>query len=265
LPFEERVSILLAAWRGLNTGLDDHRRVALLLRSYRDRRMANYPLQGSVACSRIYGLFSLVDEVNEVPGEIVECGVGRGGSLAAFVYAVSALKSSKAVYGFDSFAGFPSASVEDLGSRVRETGKVSGWKDTSPELISSIFEFDRQDAASLLNNHDVTLRIIPGFFEETLGSNLPAKIALLHVDCDLYDSTKTVLDRCLPKMSPGGIIIFDEYHDDRWPGCRRAADEVCGSRGLEVVYFDRAARFGVRMPAPGAASQIERSPCKHIA
>jgi hypothetical protein len=231
--------------------------------------MANYPLQASGAYSRIYGLFSLVAEVNEVPGEIVECGVGRGGSLAAFVYAVSALQSSKVVFGFDSFAGFPPASVQDLGSRVKETGKVSGWKDTSPELISSIFEFDRQDAASLLNKHDVTLKIIPGFFEHTLASNLPAKIALLHVDCDLYDSTVTVLEHCLPKMSPGGIIIFDEYHDDRWPGARRAADEACSKHGLDVVYFDRAARFGVRIPRPsdvGAlTSNIERSQCKHIA
>lgn len=212
--------------------------------------MENYPLQPSRMYARIHGLFDLVDEVSQVGGDIVECGVGRGISLAALVYAVSYSRLGKVVYGFDSFSGFPAAAAQDLGDRVKETDKIpSGWTDTSEELIASIFEFDRESAESLLERHDVVVKLIPGFFENTLVTNLPKEIALLHVDCDLYDSTRTVLEHCLPKMSAGGIVIFDEYHDERWPGAKKAADEVCALQGLEVTYFESAARFGVRMPA----------------
>lgn len=249
LSFEERATALLQFWRGANTGLNYKERYLLVRKTYDDRRMKNYALQSSDHYARIYGFFRLIEELEHVQGDIVECGVGRGISLACLVYAVSFFRLEKLVYGFDSFSGFPPATVHDVGTRVTTTGKPpTGWSDTSPDLIRSIFECDRAIPESLLRAYDVHVEIVPGFFIETLSNNLPTRIAFLHVDCDLYESTKIVLEHGLPRMSPGGIVIFDEYHDERWPGAKKAADEVCSTRGLNIEYLAVAGRYGIRIP-----------------
>ncbi|MBV6396419.1 MAG: hypothetical protein HFACDABA_02017 [Anaerolineales bacterium] len=249
LSSEERATALLQFWRGANTGLNDKERYLLVRKAYDDRRMKNYALQRSGRYARIYGFFRLIEELGPVQGDIVECGVGRGISLACLVYAVSFFRLEKMVYGFDSFSGFPPATVQDIGTRVTTVDKPpTGWGDTSPDLIRSIFECDRAIPESLLRAHDVRLEIVPGFFHETLSNNLPKRIAFLHVDCDMYESTKIVLEHGLPRMSPGGIVIFDEYHDEHWPGAKKAADEVCAARGLKIEYLAVAGRYGIRIP-----------------
>ena len=249
LSLQEREEILLQLWRGVNTGLDYRQRYLLLRAAYDDRRMKNYPMLSSNEYARVYGLFHLIGELNQVEGHIVECGVGRGVSLAYLVYAVSFFRLEKAVYAFDSFSGFPPATIHDLGSRVNKVGQPPpGWSDTSPELVSSVFEFDKAQETSLLHEHDVRLEIVPGFFKDTLPDKLPSQIAFLHVDCDLYDSTKVVLEQCLPRMSAGGLVILDEYHDERWPGVKKAVGEVCAIWNLSVAYFDAVRRYGIRIP-----------------
>jgi hypothetical protein len=205
---------------------------------------------GSNDCARSYGFFWAVDQVSGVEGDIVECGVGRGLSLASLTYAASFFGLDKKVFGFDSFGGFPMATIEDTGQRIKSTAEVPpGWANTSPELVQSVFDGDQISGQSLLRKHPVQVKLIKGFFEASLISeNLPARIALLHADADMYASTKTILERCLPRMSPKGIVIFDEYHDERWPGCRMAADEICREKGFTIEYFDHVGRHGVRIP-----------------
>jgi hypothetical protein len=236
-------------WAALKKGLNFQDRYLLMQCAYRDRRMKNYPLLSSMAYARNYGLFRAISEVRQVPGEVVECGVGRGLSLAPLVYAVALFQLDKIVYAFDSFAGFPAATPDDIGGRVEETGVApAGWSDTSPELIRSILEQDRSDGDSLLQGRNVPLEIVRGYFEDTMPGHLPASIAFLHVDCDLYQSIRVVLEYALPRVSPGGLVIFDEYHDALWPGAKKAADEACAARGYAIQYFPAIQRFGIRVP-----------------
>ena len=69
------------------------------------------------------------------------------------------------------------------------------------------------------------------------------------MDCDLYESYKTVLELCLPRMAEGGLIVFDEYGTEAWPGAKRAADEVCAAHNLTIEYLGFAQRYGARVPA----------------
>jgi hypothetical protein len=70
---------------------------------------------------------------------------------------------------------------------------------------------------------------------------------LLHLDADMYESTLIPLQKCVSLMSKGGIIIFDEYHEfDRWPGVKRATDEVCGPLGLTAEFDRDLSRFVIR-------------------
>ena len=82
---------------------------------------------------------------------------------------------------------------------------------------------------------DSPAEVVPGFFEASLPGSLPEEIFLLHVDCDLYDSTKVVLKLCLPKVAKGGMIILDEYTDqlERRPGAPLAVDEELSGTGFD--------------------------------
>jgi hypothetical protein len=86
-----------------------------------------------------------------------------------------------------------------------------------------------------------TIRTVRGLFEATLRP--PGPIALAHVDCDWYDSVRVCIERVGPLLSPGGVIVFDDYSS--YSGCRRAVDEwLARDAALERVFHRRS--LGVR-------------------
>lgn len=218
------------------------------------RKMRLFPLLESWRYARVYGFFHSIERVRDVPGDIVEFGVGRGNSLAYMVYALAFFEIEKAVYGFDSFEGFAPGSEQDIGQRVTRAGDTPpGWANTSPDLIQAILDLDREKQSvgeSLLRDHPVPVTLVKGFFADTAtDGNLPDQIALLHIDCDMYEPTRQALEACLPRMQPGGLIIFDEYHSaDAWPGEKKAADELSAAWGLEIVFVHAVQRHCIVIP-----------------
>jgi len=72
---------------------------------------------------------------------------------------------------------------------------------------------------------------VPGFVEENQG----VRFSLIHFDCDLYRPTKAALRALWPRLSRGGIMLFDEYGIADWPGETRAVDEFLAENpGLRV-------------------------------
>ena len=132
---------------------------------------------GYTVLKKAYEAISLQD------GLILEFGVRHGSSirqLASF--------TSKPIYGFDSFEGLP----EDW---HQESKEVYSTKGKIPKVPSHV-------------------TLIPGWFEETLSLFLEKHeedVALINIDCDIYSSTKTVLDLLSDRIKKGTIIIFDEY------------------------------------------------------
>ena len=78
------------------------------------------------------------------------------------------------------------------------------------------------------------MKLVKGFFDQTLSS-YEGKIALLHLDGDLYESYKVSLNVLYRKVVRGGIIMFDEYADPRWVGARKAIDEFFADKPEVVV------------------------------
>jgi hypothetical protein len=68
------------------------------------------------------------------------------------------------------------------------------------------------------------VRLKKGWFNDTLPT-YDGDIAILHLDCDLYESYKISLELLYDKVKHGGIIMFDEYDDKRWPGATKAINE----------------------------------------
>ena len=116
-------------------------------------------------------------------GMALEFGVYTGGTLTVIAQA----RNGRDVHGFDSFAGLP----ED-------------WRSRYP---AGAFEVD---AVPTIPGAD----LVVGLFEDTLAGFLadhPGPVAFLHLDADLYSSTRTVLDHVGPRLRPGTVILFDEY------------------------------------------------------
>ena len=77
------------------------------------------------------------------------------------------------------------------------------------------------------------VHLVKGLFDKTLPT-YEGRIALLHLDCDLYESYRVALTTLYEKVSPGGLIMFDEYKDDRWPGATKAIDDFFADKPERV-------------------------------
>lgn len=152
---------------------------------------------------------TLVEKYRSVAGDVVECGVWRGGMSAGLA---SILGENRNYYLFDSFEGLPEATSID-GKRA------IGWQADNAVNNCRTEEHYAHDAMALANVE--TFHVIKGWFNQTLPSFKPAqRIAVLRLDADWYSSTAECLNHLYDKVVPGGLIILDDYYT--WDGCSRA-------------------------------------------
>ena len=151
----------------------------------------------------------------EYGSDVVEVGCNQG-DTAAFLGVVmeECEETERDLVLFDSFSGLPRWTAGDEG--------------TIPDIASpgmlQANPFDVQDAFDFQKCR-IKPRIVPGWFKDTLETGLPERIAFAHLDGDLYDSIKVSLEHCYHRMSPGGVMVIDDYNLTGIPGCKRAADE----------------------------------------
>lgn len=158
--------------------------------------------------SRLTHIYDLAVSV-EVDGAVVECGVFNGGSGALLAKA-----SGRDTWLFDSWEGMPDPSERDVNVRglPAARGRRHGSLDKVVRIIRDLHPEGR-------------VCTVPGWFDESLPRHKSTigPIALLHLDCDWYESVKTCLEHLLPQVSKGGYVIFDDY--GVWEGARQAAHE----------------------------------------
>ncbi len=149
-------------------------------------------------------------------GCIVECGVWRGGMIAALT---EVMGTDRNVYLFDSFEGLPPATDKDGEAAKDYQNKVDAidYHDNCKAEMS--FAESAMKLAKAQNPH-----FIKGYFENTLpGFQFSEEILVLRLDGDWYDSTMQCLDNLYHKMTPGGIVLVDDYY--YWDGCTRAVHD----------------------------------------
>ena len=162
-----------------------------------------------------YALRSVADQ----PGMALEFGVYTGGTLRA----IARGRHGQEVYGFDSFEGLP-----------------ADWR---PGFDTGHFALTG-DAANAIDVPGATL--VKGWFDESLPDFLASHLgpaAFIHIDCDLYSSTRTVLTLLRPRLVPGTVIVFDEFFN--FPGWEqheyRAWTEFVDETGIVFEYLAYAA------------------------
>jgi len=187
--------------------------------------------------ANINNLLHLLNETRNIKGEIAECGVYRGASLITMAIYVRQQGIPKTLHALDSFEGFASSIVKDmeLGGEDIDHKHPGGMNETSYDLVAGkVSRFG-------LNN----VRIHKGFFENTLPGLANLTFSFVHLDCDAYDAYKVCLEFFYPRMSTGGIILFDEYNDPPWPGCNKAVDEFLADKTerLRLIALDNYQKY----------------------
>ena len=173
--------------------------------------------------ARLLAQLVLFDWVSGVPGGIVELGVGSGVSLRGWVHFVAEHGPNRGIWAYDTFTGFPPFAPED-GPEIPELGKrIGGETEIRERPVTK-----REVETSVLSmfDGDVPVNIVEGDIAATLPRHTPpAPVALIFCDADTYAPTKAALDVLWPLLAPGGLIVFDEYGHDPWPGETKAVDE----------------------------------------
>ncbi|MGH9689295.1 MAG: TylF/MycF/NovP-related O-methyltransferase [Candidatus Acidiferrales bacterium] len=196
---------------------------------------------------RLYALIQAVRYVtsNQIPGAMVECGVWKGGSMAAVARTLLGKGDVKReLYLFDTFEGMSAPTSKD----IEYSGK------TAAELIASdpghlcIAPLDTVRAVMHGTGYpSERVHFIQGKVEDTIPSAAPETISLLRLDTDWYESTKHELIHLYPRLSRNGVIIIDDY--GHWEGARRACDEYFPERGAPVFLsrIDYTGRIAVKL------------------
>ena len=181
-------------------------------------------------------LSDLFGFVSNVSGSVVECGVGKGRSFLQFSYLLIQEGKGRELWGFDSFEGFPDPVKEDASVRNPKKGE---WSGTTPEDILEVLSSAGIDTDFLKKN----VHLVPGYFQDSLSAYSGAPIAFLHIDADLYESYKVVLDTLVPYVATGGVVMFDEYAHEKWPGAKKAVDDFLADTEWKIAYHEKGERY----------------------
>jgi hypothetical protein len=158
-----------------------------------------------------------------VPGDLIETGVWRGGTTI-FMRAILAAygDASRQVWVADSFQGLPKP---DTAKYPADAGwDLSHFTQLAVSLEQVQANFARYDLL------DDRVRFLKGWFKDTLPSAPMARLAVMRLDGDLYESTMDGLTALYPKLSPGGYAIIDDY--GAIPACRQAVHDYRDAHGI---------------------------------
>ncbi|MBZ0258921.1 TylF/MycF family methyltransferase [bacterium] len=150
-----------------------------------------------------------------IPGDVIETGVWRGGASIFMRAYMKAYGESRTVWAADSFQGLPKPDAE------RYPQDAGDQHYAAPELAISLDEVKSNfEHYGLL---DDGAQFLQGWFQDTLPSAPIEQLALLRLDGDMYQSTWEALNALYKKVSPGGFIIVDDY--GAVPACKTATED----------------------------------------
>jgi O-methyltransferase len=147
-----------------------------------------------------------------VEGDICEFGVARGATSALLANEIRS--TSRHIWLFDSFAGFPEPTEED------EVVNRRDW--------IGIMHFPRflvEKRLDQIGFPQDRVHIVAGFFPDSTKRNTPNRVCFAYVDFDLYGPIRDALKFVDQRMPKGGTIIVDDYGHPFFPGARKAVDE----------------------------------------
>ncbi|MBL7220595.1 MAG: class I SAM-dependent methyltransferase [Phycisphaerae bacterium] len=187
----------------------------------------------------------------ELPeGVYAECGVFQGTTLFTVAAFLKNMGSGRRLVGFDSFEGFPGSEID-----YRDAPEFFGELLDKDMITEEHYRKAAERTADFTDSHHLTgeyfldvkgvfdiaerfenVRLVKGSFSDSL-KDFDEPIAVLFLDCDLYQSYIDCLGALYELVIPGGVVIFDEYYSLKYPGaCWAVAEFFAGREGTFEVY-----------------------------
>ncbi len=193
---------------------------AALYHRYRD--------YSKTSVERMYALYEATRYVirTGVPGDIVECGVWRGGSSMLAAGTILAQGSERRrLWMYDTYEGMSEPTEHDRDKHGNAAADLmragASDKETSVWCLASLEDVRANMAITKYPPDEI--RYVQGKVEDTIPGTAPDQIALLRLDTDFYESTLHELVHLYPRLAPGAVLIIDDY--GHWEGARKATDE----------------------------------------
>ncbi len=194
--------------------------------------MENFARFSSIpSLSRFLARYEVFQKVIEVPGVVIDAGVFHGFSLFTWAKLSAILEPTnhtRRVVGFDTFSGFPSVADEDQSS-VSEAMHAGGYQGSAEaEIQAAVDAFDINRPLNHIPKVDLVGGDVCQTAPQYLVDNPHLVVSLLHLDLDLFEPTKVMLETFVPRMPKGAVIIFDELNSAFFPGETQAVLDYLG-------------------------------------
>jgi len=197
------------------------------------QKVKGFTLVGPERCYALYQSLKYI-LANDVSGDLVECGVWKGGSAMLMAYTLlGAGINSRRIFLYDTFEGMPKPGEKDGEFEKREWERLKLDEQRNNWCLSTVEEVKNNLGQTGYPKENIVW--IKGKVEETIPGQLPSQIALLRLDTDWYESTKHELLHLFPLLENKGVLIIDDY--GAWQGAKKATDEYFAAHG--PVYLNR--------------------------
>ncbi|MGB5912522.1 MAG: TylF/MycF/NovP-related O-methyltransferase [Promethearchaeia archaeon] len=201
---------------------------------------------------QMYAVYNATQYIvkNKIEGDIVECGVWKGGSI--MISALTLLKMNainRLLYLYDTYEGMIKPTERDI--RIFDkTPALKIWN--KKKMIENHIDWCYASLEDVKENLYSTgypkenVKFIKGMIQETIPNIIPEKIALLRLDTDLYDSTYHELTYLYPKLMKNGVLIIDDY--GFWKGQKEAVDEYFVKHKINILLnrIDEKGRIAIK-------------------
>lgn len=199
---------------------------------------------------RLYSLYIATRYVieNKIPGDVVECGVWKGGSsMLAALTMLSMENTDRNIHLYDTYQGMSEPTPHDISDFEGDPRKT--WEREKKDELNlwcySPLEDVQKNMFSTGYPKD-KIFFIKGKVEDTIPQIIPKEISILRLDTDWYESTYHELSYLFPRLSINGVLIIDDY--GHWKGSRKAVDKYIKENNLKLLLnpIDYTGRIAVK-------------------
>ena len=159
---------------------------------------------------KILSYWELYEKISDTPGDIIDCGIFKGSSLIRFATYRNMINMpfARQIVGFDTFGKFPETDYENDKQKREQFVEQAGEESLNTEQIRQVL-----NQKNLNRNIELVEGDINNTVPEFIDSNPNIRIALLHIDVDIYEPTVTIMESLYDHVVDGGIVIIDNYGD----------------------------------------------------